>query len=59
MPSSEASKLTRREALATVVASALLVATPPLAKAAPVHSKEPFTPENDYPFFDYNPESVK
>ncbi len=55
--------LTRREALLNALKGtvAAAVATPIIVQAAPEPSAETaatFVPENDYPFFGYEPDSV-
>ena len=56
-------KLTRREALLNALKGtvAAAVATPILVQAAaepPAQVEAAFVPENDYPFFGYEPDSV-
>jgi hypothetical protein len=55
---------TRREALLSALKGtvAAAVAAPVMMQAAPevpAQAEAPFVPENDYPFFGYEPESVK
>ncbi len=56
-------KLTRREALLNALKGtvATAVATPILVQAAPeapAQAEAAFVPENDYPFFGYEPDSL-
>jgi hypothetical protein len=55
---------TRREALLSAIKGtvAAAVAVPVMVQSAPessVQAEAAFVPENDYPFFGYEPESVK
>ncbi len=59
----EPNKLTRREALLNALKGtvAAAVATPILLQAAPkapAQAEAAFVPENDYPFFGYEPDSL-
>jgi hypothetical protein len=59
----ESTNLTRREALLNALKGtvAAAVATPIIVQAAPEPSAETeatFVPENDYPFFGYEPDSL-
>lgn len=59
----EPTNLTRREALLNALKGtvAAAVATPILLQAAPESSAQAeatFVPENDYPFFGYEPDSL-
>ena len=59
----ESFTLTRREALLSALKStvAAAVAVPVMVQAAPeipAQASAAFVPENDYPFFGYEPESV-
>jgi len=59
----EPTNLTRREALLNALKGtvAAAVATPIIVQAAPETSAQAeatFVPENDYPFFGYEPDSV-
>jgi hypothetical protein len=56
-------RLTRREALLNALKGtvAAAVAAPVIVQAAPESSAQaeaPFVPENDYPFFGYEPDSL-
>ena len=58
----ESTNLTRREALLNALKGTLAaaVATPIIVQAtpeAPAQAEATFVPENDYPFFGYEPES--
>jgi hypothetical protein len=59
----EPNNLTRREALLNALKGtvAAAVATPVIVQAAPeapAQAEAIFVPENDYPFFGYEPDSV-
>lgn len=59
----EPTNLTRREALLNALKGtvAAAVATPIIVQAAPegpAQAEATFVPENDYPFFGYEPDSV-
>lgn len=59
----ESTHLTRREALLNALKGtvAAAVATPIIVQAAPeapAQAEATFVPENDYPFFGYEPDSV-
>jgi hypothetical protein len=59
----ESNNLTRREALLNALKGtvAAAVATPIIVQAAPeapAQVETTFVPENDYPFFGYEPDSV-
>lgn len=58
----ESNTITRREALLSALkgTAATAVALPVMVQAAPDESAKaeaPFVPENDYPFFGYEPET--
>lgn len=56
----EPNNLTRREALLNALKGtvAAVVATPAVVQAAPeTQAEATFVPENDYPFFGYEPDS--
>jgi hypothetical protein len=60
---SESNHLTRREALLSALKGsvAVAVAVPVMVHAAPeipAQAEVAFVPENDYPFFSYEPDSV-
>ena len=59
----ESTNLTRREALLNALKGtvAAAVATPVIVQAAPeapAQAEAAFVPENDYPFFGYEPDSI-
>ena len=63
MMNTEPNNLTRREALLNALKGtvAVAVAAPMIIQAAPeapAQAEVAFVPENDYPFFGYEPDSV-
>lgn len=57
----EPTHLTRREALLNALKGTVVVAAPIIVQAAPeapAQVEAAFMPENDYPFFGYEPDSA-